>query len=323
MFSWPSDAPHTFSAVALTLSPKWAARLGTVSPILPALRLRPGNRLLVPVIRGQPAASLLSLGDAIAEQCPSRGVVLSLVEIPPKPGGLVTSALVRSRELLRWIAANDYESLARDSSGRLSIHSRFTSDPAMSIREAMLETQCDTILVESPPNNARRRHRLESILRAVSADHRLNLVVARPDPGAGRRGIQPKSVVVPLRGGPNAWLALTVGLALASRFDARLNLLHVYESDQHPGLRGHEAAVFHELVRAASAANPEVLEIDSEATAATLLTIARGHDAVVLGAHTNPVRSGVLVGQMLLPVINGLGKTVILTRAASAESWAA
>lgn len=294
-----------------------AARLESVSPMLSAQRPRPGNRVLVPVIRGQSAASLLALGDAIAEHCPARGVVLSLVEIPSRWSGMVTSAVARSRELLRWIAATDYEIRDRNRGERLSIHSRFTTDPAATIGEALLETGCDTIVVEFPPVNAARHHRLASILQAVSEDVQLNLVVARPDPTAKRKGIRPRSVLVPLRGGPNAWLALSVGMALSSWAEARLTLLHVYDRDRHQLQRQHERAVFHQLAHAAKVANPEIVEIESDATVEAVLGVATHFDAVVLGAHMHPSRTDMLVSQMLTSVIDHLTKTVILTRSAS------
>src|SRR5919108_71672 len=234
------------------------ARLETVSPLLPAPRPQTGNRLLVPVIRGQSAASLLSIGDAIAARLPSGGVVLSLVEIPPTWSGMVTSAVVRSRELLRWIAASDYEPDAGQSE-RLSIQSRFTTDPTASIREALLETQCDTVLIELPPSNARRRHRLEAILKRLSNDPQVSLVIARPDPAALGGAIAPRSVLVPLRGGPNAWLALGVGMAIASWARARLTLMHVFDPLCHHALLHHEAAIFHQLTAAAETARPEIV----------------------------------------------------------------
>lgn len=293
------------------------ARLAIVSPDLPAERPRPGNRVLVPIIRGQSAASLLSIGDAISRHCPSRGVVLSLVEIPSTWSRMVTSAVVRSRELLRWIAATDYELRGRVE--RLGIQSRFTSDPAVSIREALLDTECDTVVVEYPPVDGRRRHRLESILRSLSGDLQVNLVVARPDPAANGRGIRPRSILVPLRGGANAWRALGVGMALASWAEARLTLMHAYDPAHHRDLRRHEAQTFHELALAAKTANPDICELESADPAETILEIAKDHDTVVLGAPANPARSGLLVGKMLFPVITRFSKTVIVTRAAAGD----
>lgn len=298
------------------------ARLAAVAPALPAQRPTPGNRVLVPLIRGQSAAFLLSIGDAVAEQCPSRGIVLSLVEIPSRWSGMVASAVVRSRELLRWIAATDYASGAEQAE-RLGIQSRFTADPAASIREALLETQCDVVLAELPPIGRRRRHRLEAILRSLSDHPDVNLIVARPDPATSHLGIRPTSVLVPLRGGPNARLALAVALAVASRTHARLTLLHVYDPTHHEDLRAYEAATFRELANAAGRFDPEILEIVSRNPAEAIYSAARNRDMVVMGAHANPSRTGMLIGYGFSSLINRLTQTVILARAASDFDFAA
>lgn len=275
---------------------------------------RPGNRVLVPVIRGQSAASLLSIGDAIARNCPSRGVVLSLVEIPLKLSGVVTSAVARSRELLRWIAASDYQ-VENGYRERLSIQSRYTTDASASIREVLLETQCDTVLAEWPPSGARRRHRLEAILRTLIDNLAVNLVVARPDPAAGHGGIKPSSVLVPLRGGANAWLALGVASALAAHANADLTLMHVYDSQHHRDRRKNEEATFRELADAAGR-HARILEFAAERPADVVVTVGKRYEAVVMGAHANPARPG-LVGDALSAAMHGLPKTVILARAAT------
>jgi len=106
-------------------------------------------RVLVPIIRGQVAAPLLSLGDAIARRSSTQGVVLGLVEVPASQGGLQVPVANRSRELLRWIAATDYERHSVEG-GRLTVQTRIAADVARSIREAALETESDIVLLEWP-----------------------------------------------------------------------------------------------------------------------------------------------------------------------------
>lgn len=289
---------------------------------VPAALPRPGNRLLVPLIRGQSAASLLTIGDAIAHHCTSSGVVLSLVEIPARWSGAVASAVVRSRELLRWIAECDYEP-GNGGYERLSIQSRFTTDASASIREALLETQCDAVLAEWPSDGGRRRHRLEAVLQKLTNNPAINLIVARPDPAANGGGIRPSSVLVPLRGGANARLALSVAAALGAHTHAQLTLMHVYARNNHHELRKYEEATFRKLVEAAEPAHPRILELVAESPAEVVLRVGRQYDAVVMGAHSNPGRAGLLVGADLSLAMNELPKTVILARAATPPEEAA
>jgi nucleotide-binding universal stress UspA family protein len=280
-----------------------------------------GNRVLVPVIRGQSAGSLLAIGDAIARQCPSRGVILSLVEIPARWTGLVTSAVVRSRELLRWIAASDHE--RAEAGQRMSIQSRFTSDASASIREALLETQSDVVLAEWPSDGAARKYRLAAILRTLAADLDVNLVVARPDPAAAGGRFYPRSLLVPLRGGANAWFALGVAMAISSDADVQPTLLHVYDRNHHHDRQRQEEATFHQLVEAAEAAQPRVIELFSKSPAEVILKTGAHYDTVVLGAHANPTRAAALLGNDLSPTMARLTKTVILARASGRPAQAA
>jgi len=247
--------------------------------------------------------------------------VLGLVEIPALPAGLQMAIAKRSRELLRWIAATDYECHTPEDR-RLTVQTRIAADVARGIREATLKTQSDLVLLEWPRPKSPRRYRLESVLRSLAADPPAKLVIVRPDPDGNGR-LMPRSVLAPLRGGSNARLALSVAAALATQAGARLTLMHVYDSNHHPDRTHREAAVFHELIRGARSLDPVVLEcVDSE-PAAVLLRAGSEYDAVVMGAHAHPGRAGILVGSDLESVVNGLPRTVILARSPSTDAMAA
>lgn len=269
-------------------------------------------RVLVPIIRGQAAAPLLSLGDAIAHRSSTQGVVLGLVEFPDPQCGLQVAVATRTRELLRWIAATDYERPSVEGR-RLAVQTRIAADVARGIREAALETESDVVLLEWPWHKSPRRHRLEAVLGNLATDPPANLVIARPDPEADGR-LAPRSILAPLRGGTNARLALSVAAALATQADARLTVMHVYDSDHHPDRAQREAVVFHELIQAVRWLDPEVLEVIAPEPAEVLLRAGSEYDAVVIGAHADPGRAGVLVDSALESVVARLPKTVILTR---------
>jgi nucleotide-binding universal stress UspA family protein len=287
-------------------------------PVAEAILELDRARVLVPIIRGQAAAPLLSLGDAIARRSSTQGVVLGLVEIPTSPRGLQMAVANRSRELLRWIAATDYERYSVEG-GRLTVQTRIAADVARSIREAALETESNIVLLEWPWYKSPRRYRLEAVLRNLATDPPANLVIARPDPNRNGR-LAPRSVLVPLRGGSNARLALSVAAGLASQADARLTLMHVYDSSHHPDRIQREAVVFHELIQAVASLDPVVLEVIAPQPTEVLLRAGSEYDAVVMGAHADPGRTGMLVGSALESVVNGLPKTVILARSTEPET---
>jgi len=279
------------------------------------------NRVLVPIMRGQEAAPLLSLGSAIARHASTQGVLLGLVEIPASHVGLQMAVAKRSRELLSWIAAADYEcrSVKR---GQLTLQTRFVADVARGIREAALETLSDTVLLEWPSQKSPRRYLLEAVLRSLDIHPPAKLVVVRPDP-AEKGPLAPRSVLAPLRGGPNARLALAVAAALATQAEARLTVMHVYDSTHHRDGAQREAAVFHDLIQGVSALNPVVREVIAPEPAALLLRVGSDYDAVVMGAHVDASRTGILVGSTLKSVVNGMPKTLILARSTDPETVAA
>lgn len=280
-----------------------------------------GTRVLVPIIRGQEAAPLLSLGIAIASHASTQGVLLGLVEIPASDAGLQMAVAKRSRELLSWIAAADHlcGSVTR---GQLTLQTRFVASVARGIREAALETLSDTVVLEWPSQKSPRRYILEAVLRSFDIHPPANLVMVRPDP-AEKGPLAPRSVLAPVRGGPNARLALAVAAALAAQAEARLTVMHVYDSNRHRLREQREAAVFHNLIQGVSSLSPVVRETIAPEPATLLLRVGGEYDAVVMGAHVDPDRTGVLVGPGMKSVVHGMPKTLILTRSTGSETVSA
>jgi nucleotide-binding universal stress UspA family protein len=286
----------------------------TSRPSGEAIRTTHPPRVLVPIIRGQVAAPILSLADAIARSGSERGLVLGLVETSASDKPQI-GATERSRDLLRWIAATGHGTTAIDGS-RLKIQTRITSDAARSIREATLETQSNMVVLEWPAATSPRRHRLEAIIRSLATDPPARLVIARPDPGQSGR-LAPRSVLAPLRGGANARVALSVAVALAKEARATLTLLHVYDSHHHRERQEREAAAFRDLVQEVRSIDPVVQELFAPDPVAVLFGECIKYDAVVLGAHSNESRPGILVGPTLESLVQSLPKTVVLTRSLS------
>jgi nucleotide-binding universal stress UspA family protein len=280
-------------------------------PAVEALRTTQPARVLVPIIRGQVAGPILSLANAIARSGSERGLVLGLVETSSSDSAQI-AATERSRDLLRWIAATGHGNTAIDGS-RLKIQTRITSDAARSIREATLETQSNIVVLEWPAATSPRRHRLDAIIRSLATDPPARLVIARLDPSQSGQ-FAPRSVLAPLRGGANARMALSVAVALANDAHAALTLLHVYDSHHHPERREREAVAFRDLVEEVRSIDPVVLELVAPDPIAVLLSACIKYDAVVLGAHSNESRPGILVGPILESLVQSLPKTVVLTR---------
>jgi glucosyl-3-phosphoglycerate synthase len=108
------------------------------------------------------------------------------------------------------------------------------------------------------------------------------------------------SLLVPLRGGPSAELALRLSLAISDNQDARITTLHVLPKDE----QRVQDAPFKGLAKVL-AHLPEVEQrgLHGDDPAETILAQSRDYDLVVLGATAQPLESSVaLVACLRAPV---------------------
>lgn len=267
--------------------------------------------MLVPIIRAQTATPLLAVADALCAPTHSTGIVLGIVELPRR-GVPDLKRLVEERrhDLLRWIASVD---TAERQSG-LTIQMRVSHDVPLGLREAVYENGCDLIVVEWPGLTTNRPKLVGAVLEELATDPPADLVLVRPDrpgrlPGEG-------AILVPVRGGPNARLAIRIAEAIAETRNAHLTLLHVSDTRHHPQRRLAMEEAFREMVAEVRYRDVEATVRGSENAAETILTESRDYRTVVLGAYADPPRSPVLVRSELASMVRRLRGTVILTRKA-------
>jgi glucosyl-3-phosphoglycerate synthase len=102
-----------------------------------------------------------------------------------------------------------------------------------------------------------------------------------------------ENILVPLRGGPYAELALRISLSITRNTNARITSLHINPTQT---VKGHEAP-FRGLAYVLTHL-PEVnaLQAQTDQPAEAILDAAQGKDLVVLGATVQPKNAGVTVG---------------------------
>ena|GEM_PF-2041335 len=271
-------------------------------------------RVLVPIIRAQTAGPLLSIGDGLIRQSRGSGNVLGLVEVPAQASeALAREVTQRRRDLLRWIAATDDAVEPRTTPG-LGILVRVVHDVALGIREASYETNANLIVVEWPGLASRRPRLLESVIGNLSANPPADLVLVRPGdteaPFQGRAG----RILVPVRGGPNAKLALRVAAALAAAWQARFAVLHLTDPRHHPDRKAQTSEDLAFLLSQVAAPAPELLDRETANIGAAILEAATGADLVVLGAGADPVQNPALVRSRLATSLKRLTATLLLVR---------
>lgn len=267
-------------------------------------------RILVPIVRAQAVQTLIAVGDALAKPLDADGKVLGLVEVPRNPDSNVANQVVhRRRELLRWIA--DQESVL-GSPARLGILVRVVHNVPLGIREAVYETGANLVVIEWPGPTSPRAGTLASVLDDLSSSPPADLVFVRPSSHGLEVSGRPIRIVVPIRGGVNARLALKVATRLSAAWGGVMSLLHVVDANHHPDRRAHDLAT----ARAIASTQPSATLIVNETagTGQAIVSAAAEADVVVLGAYSEAGRYPVLMRPELAEALSAIEGMLILVR---------
>ncbi len=272
---------------------------------------KPGTRILIPVVRAQAAPRLLDVAAAVIRREGGAGHVLGVVEIPfGRPIASTLTVARRYRTLLQRIT-----NLENRESAGFGVQVRVAHDVAQGIREAAYENASTLIVAEWPGPLGQRGHLVSSVLEGLVADPPADLLLVRTDPERGHR-VTPTSILVPVRGGPSAALALRAAVAMAEADKARLTVLHVTDLRQPEERRRRAAEQFHAVLDSVDQDLLTVHEVDSNQPSEAILSESSGHQVVVLGAYAETARSGILVGSRLADSVRRLPGTVIVAKSA-------
>ncbi|MBO0707352.1 MAG: glucosyl-3-phosphoglycerate synthase [Candidatus Dormibacteraeota bacterium] len=264
---------------------------------------RSGRRLLVPISRARHVDQLLRVANAIARAEHGGGQLLGVVEMhAERPIAQNVTVARRYRELLRRTTE-----LGERVQTTLTVQVRVAYTIAQGIREAAVENGSDLVVLEWPGPESQRAQDPDLI--DLVSDPPTDLVMVHPHlEAAGRAG-----VLVPVRGGPSAALALRVACAVAEAAETEVTALHVYGPDEVGDRRRREEQRFRRLLRAVDPGRLRVLELEAESPSEAISRAAAEHSVVVLGAYGD-TRTPTLVGPPLEETVRNLSSTVILAK---------
>ena len=270
--------------------------------------------IVVPVNRAAAAPRLLDLAESLLRRRGGSGRLLGVVEVPyGSPIARSVTIARRYRALLQRIT-----SLPGLKEAGIIVQVRVTHDVATGIREAVYESGANLLILDWPGLTSHRGHRFGAVVDDLVADPPTDLLLVRHGADRGAETTPLKSVLVPVRGGASARLALTAAQALADFHAASLTAMHAYRTGQPRDRRRHERQRFHQLVEGAGDPRPTLLEVDAAHPGRAILQEAARHQAVVLGAYSVPVRSPTVVGSALERTVRRLPGTVVIAKSASA-----
>jgi len=277
------------------------------------LHTRP--RVLVPVLMGQAAQSIISLGDALAASPGGSGHMLAMVEIRSGRDNEVFAQERRRRDMLVWLAGQEY---SNDVRRRMGLSLRMTANVASSVRDAIAEYGTTTLVLEWPTTTSSRRHGLADLTRQLLPDGTTDLLLLRANPRAQNQVIAPRSILASIRGGPSARAVAYAAAALADVFGSVLTLLHIQTDSQHPDRSRREWHSFEEIVDELSRPATIVTLRRRDSVAQAILEEAAGHDLVMMGSRLDPTRPSMLIGRELDRMLRHLESPVVMMRVRSA-----
>ena len=265
-------------------------------------------RVLIPVLSTRRAADLLAVGSALLKRRRGVGSLLSVVEVPH--GEPVSRGVTVARRYRRLL--NRITQLEEKAGAGFGVEVRVASNVAHGIREAVYERQTDVLVLEWPGTVV--RPGAGGVIANLVADPPADLVLVRPDEAGVPLDIE--RILVPVRGGPSARLALQTAEALADANDAELTVLHVYRPGLPTERRRREADHFRVLVADLDYRGVRLAEVESDRPGNAILEQASGSQVTVLGAQAELSRSPALVSSALARTVRRLPGTVLVAKSA-------
>ena len=268
------------------------------------------------MIPGVPARTLIELARAMASDH-GKVVALSIVEVP-EDRSLSEAAPIarRRREVLRRIGAD----VDAPASVEFAVRAARSFDEG--VREAVLEHRAvNLVLGWRGPLRSQARIRRSSLVSLVLRPP-CDVSVFRMGRPKGHGDSAeltdsekgpiwpPKSVLVPIRGGLHADLAISLAQTLCRYFDAELTVLRVE-------LTGTKAGGAHEVpIPAVDGIHSHVVTVTSDSIDDAIASQTESHDLLIMGASARGPRSTHLFGALPEEVGDRVSSNLMIVRTA-------
>jgi glucosyl-3-phosphoglycerate synthase len=267
------------------------------------------ERIVIPLANPRTAADLVRIGTAVLAPGGTL-TALSIVEVPE--GMPLSEGATRARQARRLLQrVLEFTPSGTDVRTVVRIGRR----AAEGIVELATEEEADLVIFGWGGRPAGRRDTAEEPVFSPTIDEVLrdapcDMAVVK------QRGIdEVRKILVPVRGGPHAELALRFAAALGRSFGADVDAVHVVAPDLDPLLRSQTERALAMLVRAQGGEAPRAQVIAGTDVGAGLLAQAALSDLVVMGASAPAGTDGSLFGQLPETLAQGgAGPTVIVVR---------
>ncbi len=263
-------------------------------------------RVLIPTTNPARTGPLLKAVTPFLNAEDSRGTLLGVIEMAPERSLSEGVEVARAyRALLSRITR-----YAERGPGELLGQVRIAHVAAQGIREAVFETDTNLLVLEASAAHAARQDGLwVNAVEDLLADPPCDVALVRPDSGPIH------SVLVPVRGGPSAELALRLASTVCKDTGAELCVLHVFNPRISDESRQREEQSFLKL-----AARVDVpfrrITLFSSSVREALIREAAQHQMVVLGATMSLMHRPMVLGAPVTRLLRRLNGNVMVVKAA-------
>ncbi|MBA2264070.1 MAG: glucosyl-3-phosphoglycerate synthase [Chloroflexi bacterium] len=296
-----------------------------------AARRRTPYRILLPLANPRTARDLVRIGAGVANGRPTEITALGIVEVPEgvSLSEGATQARTSRRLLQRVLAFGDEEGVELRTLVRIGRHA------ADGVIEAVGEEGSDLVIFGwgGPPTASQAARADAEATEMALAGHRTSVrpvfsptidAVVRESPCdiavVKQRGLdRVSSILVPVRGGPHAELAMRISRDLARRFGAKMVVLHVVPKGVGERAVEREQSAVNAFVKE-NAGSRRATGLIREATSVrqAIIREAANHDLVVMGASAQPTNASpdgrYLFGTLAESVASKAKPTVIVVK---------
>ena len=265
----------------------------------------------MPLANPRTARDLVRIGSRLAHRRPTEITALGIVEVPE--GVSLAEGASRAREARRLLQrVPDFRD---DESVEVRTAVRIGRQASEGIVEAVAEIGADLVVFGwgGPPPAGQRHAIFSTTIDQVVREAPCDIAVVK------QRALGTvASILVPVRGGPNAELALTLAADLARGFGAELVVLHVVPPEGGSAALEEERAALARLVkRNTRGVKVRQLVVEAPTVRGAILKEAAHHDLVVVGASAQPTGAGTgrrLFGRLAETVASRAKPTVMVVK---------
>jgi glucosyl-3-phosphoglycerate synthase len=265
------------------------------------------QRIVIPLANPRTAADLVRIGAALV----APGGMLTALSIVEVPEGMpLSEGATRARQARRLL-----QRVLEFTPDGIDLRTvvRIGRRAAEGIVELAAEDEADLIIFGwggRPTGRQDAADVFSPTIDEVLRDAPCDIAVVKQ---RGIEGVQ--RILVPVRGGPHAELALRFAAALGRSFGAEVDAVHVITPDLDPLLRAQTERALAILVRQQGGEAPQARVVEGTDVAAVLVAQAAQAQLVVMGASTPAGPDGSPFGQLPETVAQGgAGPTVVVVR---------